>query len=743
MNFLNSLPLWGGLAAAGIAVPIIIHLLHQRHRRRTDWAAMELLRRALVIRSGQVRLEDLLLLLLRCLVLALVAFALLRPVLDNKTAGFMGGERRVGMIVAIDASYSMGHGKLEKRMTVAMSRVQEILSTAQVGDSVTVVLLGDKPRTLFRGANYEEGRFKTELDKIKVLPEKLNLERSLDEVAKLVGELKGSVLECYFVTDAQAIDWNKLSEEAKVSLKGISDQASLYITPIKVTGEENLAVTNFGYASGSFGPNGTARFLAEVKNFGRHSNEAGTATLTLNKQTISRQSIGSIEAGKTKMLSFFTTMDEAGDAKLSVSLSDDSLQEDNQRHTVVGIKERIRILCIDGEPASSEGPSEIFWLLKALKLKQVEEDSTLDVVRADWQDLDVEKFTDYDLIALANVPSIGTNASERLDSFVKAGGGLVVFAGERIDTENYNNQLHGTEVNLLPGELKEVTAFLDETLENEQEERDNSWTIGMIQSDHVLAKLAAKIPEEARSYARVQRVIKVNPDPKASTILSLSESDLPLLIEKKVGLGTVLLFTTTADRAWSNLAIHPLFPMMIQQATTHLTSRPGERNTLVGELVQVPLTGQQAGSNVMLRSPNDEPSSVTLTVLNSGVVACPVATKAPGFYDAEAENAPVVSMAVNIDSREADARVISADSLKGALEGTDANVIPPEGNLAILVKDGRKGMEISITLLMLALAIFILQGYLAKRFTNRMTGAGAANLEESLRKHTVAAARRT
>ena len=108
MNFLNSLPLWGGLAAAGVAVPIIIHLLHQRHRRRTDWAAMELLRRALVIRSGQVRLEDLLLLLLRCLVLALVAFALLRPVLDNKTAGFLGGERRVGMVVAIDASYSMG-----------------------------------------------------------------------------------------------------------------------------------------------------------------------------------------------------------------------------------------------------------------------------------------------------------------------------------------------------------------------------------------------------------------------------------------------------------------------------------------------------------------------------------------------------------------------------------------------------------------------------------------------------------
>ena len=79
MSYLNSPLLWSILGAIGVAVPIVIHLLHQRHRRRTDWAAMELLRRALVVRSGQVKLEDLLLLLLRCLVPALVAFALCVP----------------------------------------------------------------------------------------------------------------------------------------------------------------------------------------------------------------------------------------------------------------------------------------------------------------------------------------------------------------------------------------------------------------------------------------------------------------------------------------------------------------------------------------------------------------------------------------------------------------------------------------------------------------------------------------
>ena len=78
MGALNSVGLWTIIGLLGIAVPIIIHLLYRKHRRQTDWAAMELLRKALVTRSGQVKIEDLLILALRCLALALLALALMR-----------------------------------------------------------------------------------------------------------------------------------------------------------------------------------------------------------------------------------------------------------------------------------------------------------------------------------------------------------------------------------------------------------------------------------------------------------------------------------------------------------------------------------------------------------------------------------------------------------------------------------------------------------------------------------------
>jgi len=64
-------------------------------------------------------------------------------------------------------------------------------------------------------------------------------------------------------------------------------------------------------------------------------------------------------------------------------------------------------------------------------------------------------------------------------------------------------------------------------------------------------------------------------------------------------------------------------------------------------------------------------------------------------------------------------------------------------NLGSIIKDTRKGTEISRALLILALLVFILQGFLAMIFTNRMTASGDSSLQQNLRKHTVVAARRT
>ena len=63
MSFLNPLLLLAGL---GIALPILAHLLNRQKVKKTDWAAMQFLNRNVRVRSRQIRLRDLFLLILRC-----------------------------------------------------------------------------------------------------------------------------------------------------------------------------------------------------------------------------------------------------------------------------------------------------------------------------------------------------------------------------------------------------------------------------------------------------------------------------------------------------------------------------------------------------------------------------------------------------------------------------------------------------------------------------------------------------
>src|SRR3989442_9715777 len=77
LSFINS----GFLGALSlVAIPIIIHLLQRRRFRVVRWGAMEFLRLSQRNRSRRLMIEQLLLLLIRCLIIALVVLAVCRPV---------------------------------------------------------------------------------------------------------------------------------------------------------------------------------------------------------------------------------------------------------------------------------------------------------------------------------------------------------------------------------------------------------------------------------------------------------------------------------------------------------------------------------------------------------------------------------------------------------------------------------------------------------------------------------------
>ena len=106
MSFINPLILAAGLAA--IAIPIAIHLLMRRRRKPTPWAAMRFLQEAIRKRRRRLQLEKLLLLAVRCLLVAAIALALARPVIRGLVGDTPFGSSAVILAIVIDASIASG-----------------------------------------------------------------------------------------------------------------------------------------------------------------------------------------------------------------------------------------------------------------------------------------------------------------------------------------------------------------------------------------------------------------------------------------------------------------------------------------------------------------------------------------------------------------------------------------------------------------------------------------------------------
>lgn len=87
MEFINPLMLWEALA---ISIPIIIHFWHQKKGKVIEWAATQWLVEKNLQQSRGIRLDNILLLILRCLLLLTLCFFLSKPILkwlnNDKTA---------------------------------------------------------------------------------------------------------------------------------------------------------------------------------------------------------------------------------------------------------------------------------------------------------------------------------------------------------------------------------------------------------------------------------------------------------------------------------------------------------------------------------------------------------------------------------------------------------------------------------------------------------------------------------
>jgi len=742
MFFLNSILLWGSLAAAGAAVPIIIHLLSRYKSRPIDWAAMELLRRALVVRARRLRLEDLLLLLLRCLAAAVVALALSRPVLTPSGTSWFGGSGRAGVVIAIDGSYSMGHKSVaQSRFDMARERVRDVVATLEQGDTVTLVVMGKRPYVKLKDRPYDPEEIDKALKEIEPLGEPLNLEACLEKIQELVGDIKAPSRECYLVTDGQVITWKNVSGGARDVLEKLHKSCSVFFLPVGSDDAENLAVTQLAVGSGVLRTGSHVRYVADIRNAGRRTYSKVAVHLLVDEARVDTCVIDTIGPDETVSVPLFARFEKAGIYTISAQLEEDLLTAengryrdplpiDNVRYAVADIRSTVNILVVDGDPSNVPGRAETGFLAAALVPEKRAGAMTLVAKTVTTDGLPVTGLSEYDIVILANVPRVEWDKAVALSDFVRRGGGLVVFPGDKVTPADLiNKSMRDRDgAPLLPADLVNVVGEIQQRQPagGGQTDKAEGWALADKPPDHPITRVLATISPRQLANIRFRRYFKVAPHKDARILLKLAPGGDPVLLEHSFGRGKVLLFTSTADRAWTDIVVHPAYLMLVQQTVAYLTRQAHETPVGVSEEVVFELSPEGAPSAVTVRDPGGKETQVLASDRNGHKAAVHASPDPglPGVYTASwSQGSTVLKVAANVAPEESAIAVLQGENLYAEMANLPVRLIAKEQDIKAVIRESRLGRELWRTLLLVALGALAVESVLARLLARRMARA--------------------
>ena len=189
-GFVTSGLAWAALALASI--PIIIHLLNRRKLRKMEWAAMEFLLAALKKTRRRLRLEHLVLLILRTLMMIILALFLARPMLsDTEYSWLAGAFKSEEKVFVLDDSLSMNRNEADgttfRKGREALVRELERLGRGGSRDSA-LILRPSRPRAAIRGSFADEESVRKLLKSVRLLQPtgtRMDLSATIDNLAEL------------------------------------------------------------------------------------------------------------------------------------------------------------------------------------------------------------------------------------------------------------------------------------------------------------------------------------------------------------------------------------------------------------------------------------------------------------------------------------------------------------------------------------------------------------------------------
>src|SRR5216684_923582 len=726
LAFAHPAYLWGLLA---VALPILVHLFNQRRPRPLAFGAIEFVLRSQRQRARRLRLRQIILLALRCLLIAAVALALARPSLKPRGAQAAHTTGPQATALVLDASLSMRY-RLGSKTLFARTRDEALAALDRLGpDEPAAVGLCAGPAG-FVGSGMGAPSFdRTAARRLlqSAQPSYLSsdLTGCLAAAARALGEspVPGKRIIAFSDLAAHSIRLDApppLVPPGPAAPGQPAPAAGIRPTVVLVDAAQGQELPNVAIAATAVRPSAALgpRVYEVVATIANHSARAVSGlqvSLRIGQQTLAK---GFVDVpGRATAKKTLGAVLPAGVTLGRVELVHDEaggLDEDDEQDFVVHVPRDVKALIVDGAPSSLRARDEAFFVEAALAPARTGgriTSQTLDADAAANASLD-----GVDMVLLLNVPAPQRAFAERLRSAVTHRGmGLFIALGDHVDPDAYNDAFG----DLLPRPLHLIKTAADPAGEQRKGDprlTDQAARFGVVEWTHPLFHVFSAADREGLLGARTFKYALLRPDPSGGSRALLSYDDgAPALVEGQHGQGRVLLYTSTVSHAWTDWPVRVSFLPVLQQSVSWLAgsleekapppSQVGNDRTVIApQGTRIAAVLGPGGSPLPLRREKASPQaqdSVSVQALEPGLYRVQL-QPAGGAVRVE----PALGFVARLDPKESDLRRVDEAELKAQLGGAGSAQVASSAQAA----EGARG-----TLLLLGVLALLGEGALTRR----------------------------
>jgi len=743
---------WFLLGLAALAVPLILHLRRSRRAEKIVFSTTQFFDEQFIRSARRARIQDLLLLALRLGLLLFFVVALAQPLLRTPgLAGLLGFGSGRQVVLVLDDSASMtaaGPGGVRfDRAREAALRVVDDLSPA-AGDKATVVLAGLReagPTVLFEKPTTDVDALRRAIRDVRPTDLGTDLPGAVRAGAKamgLAGDGSGSGAggEIYVFSDFQ---------ESALPVERLVDpdtRAGLLLVAAATPDDAaNLSVDAVQYGAARPMLRVPFTFRALVTNHGPRSRTA-TCTLWINDETLGQKDV-EVPPGRSRVVRFTHRFTAAGwhAGRISVAGGEgaeaEAVDADDHRYFALRVEDRLRLLVVNGAPSHVAAQDELFFLRHALTARPEAGAAAgvgagaAPVVMDRIQPVEMtpRRLRDYRLAVLANVRNLSPDALKAVEQYVDQGGSLLITLGDRVDADAYNTWLgeHRLQGGILPGRLADLVETADDDLLPAEGEAEVPFIASIDQTHPVLAGFA---PGDLGSLASVRFTRLWRIEPREADVLMRTAAGDPLLLERRLGRGRVMLFASTIDRDWTNFPLQPTYLPWLYRTVSYLAQQKVERANFVrtGQVVRLPTSATRL-QPLEITKPDGKPAYGGPDPRRPEAAGADVFadTEAAGVYrigpaGGKAEAEPVALFAANLPPGESQPRPAGREALQ-PLGGEDVPVVyidDPEA-VATAGAEARHGYGLWDVLLGLCLVVALVEPWVANRLSKRRAARAA------------------